>query len=251
MFNKATYHTPYEYIMKRRLSESAVELLNTNKQIIEIAYDYQFNNPESYSRAFKRMFFIQPSKFRKQGRITKYNYMPKLEMDYLDYVNSDVYTKPIMNDHKSYILAGYTSLINNELPFKKELWELFCNDLNKYDLSDRHSEYYSLYFFPDESNMDRFFYTVAFKIDTIDSIQDKPFHLHILPKGSYLKTQHNGSFFDIKYLLNFLYHTWKYKSRKRKYLPYVIERFNTKEPLEVLDGKKCMIDLYIPIKVLV
>jgi len=35
---------------RRRLSESAHDLAHTDKKIIEIACDYQFNNPETFSR---------------------------------------------------------------------------------------------------------------------------------------------------------------------------------------------------------
>lgn len=49
-FNQATHHTPYDYLMRRRLSLAAQELLQTDKKIIEIALDYQFNSPETFSR---------------------------------------------------------------------------------------------------------------------------------------------------------------------------------------------------------
>ena len=52
MFNRIVHHTPYDYLMRRRLSESARELVETDKKIIEIAFDYRFNSPETYSCAF-------------------------------------------------------------------------------------------------------------------------------------------------------------------------------------------------------
>jgi AraC family transcriptional regulator len=63
MFNGIVHHTPYDYLMRRRLSKSARELIETDKKIIEIAFDYQFNSPETYARAFKRMFDMQPSQW--------------------------------------------------------------------------------------------------------------------------------------------------------------------------------------------
>ena len=63
-FNRVVHHTPYDYLMRRRLSESARQLLETDKKIIDIALEYGFNNPETYSRAFKRMFGVQPSQWR-------------------------------------------------------------------------------------------------------------------------------------------------------------------------------------------
>ena len=63
-FNHVVHHTPYDYFMRRRLSESARQLAETDRKIIDIALDYQFNNPETYSRAFRRMFGVQPSRWK-------------------------------------------------------------------------------------------------------------------------------------------------------------------------------------------
>ena len=35
-FNKITHHTPYDYLMRRRLSESARELMVSDRKIIEV-----------------------------------------------------------------------------------------------------------------------------------------------------------------------------------------------------------------------
>ncbi|MCI9080355.1 MAG: helix-turn-helix transcriptional regulator [Lachnospiraceae bacterium] len=53
-----------EYIRARRVKCSAMDLLNSDKTIIEIAYKYGFNNPETYTRAFYKITGMTPSKFR-------------------------------------------------------------------------------------------------------------------------------------------------------------------------------------------
>ncbi len=67
MFNRLVGHSPYDYLMRRRLSEAAKALQQTDSKIIEIAYDYCFASPETFSRAFKRMFHCQPQEYRKAG----------------------------------------------------------------------------------------------------------------------------------------------------------------------------------------
>jgi AraC family transcriptional regulator len=63
-----------QYIRKRRLTSSVCELLNTNKRVIDIACDFQFESQESYIRAFKSMFGITPGEYRKsKGIIALYN----------------------------------------------------------------------------------------------------------------------------------------------------------------------------------
>ena len=49
-FNEATHQTPYSYLMRRRLTEAARVLLSTDDKIIDVALDYQFGNPETFSR---------------------------------------------------------------------------------------------------------------------------------------------------------------------------------------------------------
>ena len=55
------------YIQLMRLKRASYRLaFNTLEKIIDIALDAGFQNPESFSRAFKQTFGLTPSQFRKQ-----------------------------------------------------------------------------------------------------------------------------------------------------------------------------------------
>lgn len=54
-----------EYVRKRRLTEAAKELLNTNNKIIDIALKYQFSSQEAFTKAFKRIYGIPPREYRR------------------------------------------------------------------------------------------------------------------------------------------------------------------------------------------
>lgn len=62
-----TGHSVKAYIRKRRLSEAAREILTTEKKIIELAYDYQYESPEAFSRAFKEFFKVSPKTLQLNG----------------------------------------------------------------------------------------------------------------------------------------------------------------------------------------
>ena len=47
-FKAATHFTPYDYLMRRRIAEAAREVLESERKLIDIAFDYQFNNPETF-----------------------------------------------------------------------------------------------------------------------------------------------------------------------------------------------------------
>lgn len=50
-----------EYIRKRRLSSAGYDLYKTEKNVLEIAMKYQYNNSISFSRAFEKFHGIKPS----------------------------------------------------------------------------------------------------------------------------------------------------------------------------------------------
>lgn len=64
LFHSIVGEPVMEYIRKRRLTEAAKELVNSEKSISYIALDYQFSSSEAFSRAFKRMYGISPREFR-------------------------------------------------------------------------------------------------------------------------------------------------------------------------------------------
>jgi AraC family transcriptional regulator len=53
------------YIRKRRLTEAAKELNESNIKIVDVALKYQFGSQETFSRAFKKMFNVSPGEFRR------------------------------------------------------------------------------------------------------------------------------------------------------------------------------------------
>lgn len=56
-----------DYIRLRRLSLSVNDLVSTNDKIIDIAYKYGYETPEAFSKAFKKLHGVSPSKVRKEG----------------------------------------------------------------------------------------------------------------------------------------------------------------------------------------
>ncbi|RXZ78415.1 helix-turn-helix domain-containing protein [Paenibacillaceae bacterium] len=70
-----------EYIRKRRLTNAASELITTDRRILEIALDYRFDSQESFTRAFKKMFYMTPGRYRSFTRDLIMNQERDEEMD--------------------------------------------------------------------------------------------------------------------------------------------------------------------------
>ncbi|MBQ4814585.1 helix-turn-helix transcriptional regulator [Pseudoalteromonas luteoviolacea] len=56
-----------EYIRRRKLTLAAVELLNTNKSIVDVAIKYGYKSPNAFTRAFRHIHGINPSNARLGG----------------------------------------------------------------------------------------------------------------------------------------------------------------------------------------
>ena len=58
------------YISKRRISQAAHDLMKSDLSITELALKYQYGSLEAFSRAFKRVWQVNPSGFNKKWKFT-------------------------------------------------------------------------------------------------------------------------------------------------------------------------------------
>lgn len=62
-----------EYIRNRRLALAAKELVNSDLKIIDIAYKYGYETPESFTKAFTRFHETTPSSVKQGGKYKPFN----------------------------------------------------------------------------------------------------------------------------------------------------------------------------------
>ncbi len=73
MFQFITGVTVAEYIRRRRLTVAAQELASTSIKVIDAAMKYGYETPESFSKAFRKLHGMSPSRAREPGqRLTAY-----------------------------------------------------------------------------------------------------------------------------------------------------------------------------------
>jgi len=66
IFKALTNKSLMGYVRGRKLTHSINDLLYTDLNIVDIAYEYTFKHEQSYIRSFKNMFKISPAKFRRE-----------------------------------------------------------------------------------------------------------------------------------------------------------------------------------------
>lgn len=67
MFTMLCGFTLGDYIRMRRLALAAEDLMRTEDKVIDVAYRYGYDTPESFSRAFTRFHGVTPSQVRRGG----------------------------------------------------------------------------------------------------------------------------------------------------------------------------------------
>jgi len=67
MFSFITDVPLAEYIRRRRLTQAAIELQNTDARIIDVAVKYGYDSPVSFSRAFATLHGINPNEAKQSG----------------------------------------------------------------------------------------------------------------------------------------------------------------------------------------
>ncbi|KAA3655919.1 MAG: helix-turn-helix domain-containing protein [Chloroflexi bacterium] len=225
VFSATVHHTPYDYLMRRRLSESSRDLLESDKKVVDIAFDYQFNNAETYSRAFKRLFHILPSQWRKQSQPEHWRQMPQLTLPHLEYRNPKSKISPTQIKTEKLHLVGLMSQLDClQTDSIAALW----NHLHATNVSG--SEAFGLFLFPSGPGDANPFYMASICIRE-PSINHALLVEKQLPAQRYASFHHNG-LPETRYLtFDYIFHTWLPQSGQKLSGDYVIEAFGNVMPL--------------------
>ncbi|MDE6925984.1 MAG: AraC family transcriptional regulator [Acetatifactor sp.] len=67
IFAGETGCTIYKYIQGRRLTLAAGKLVETEKAIVEIAYEAHYGSQQAFTLAFEQLYLCTPQEYRKRG----------------------------------------------------------------------------------------------------------------------------------------------------------------------------------------
>jgi AraC family transcriptional regulator len=243
MFNTIVKYSPYDYIMRRRLSKAAIDLIKSDKKIIDIALDYQFNSHETFSRAFNKMFNILPNRVKKNN----INYLvlkTKDTFDYLEFINKTKLTIPEIIESDKINLVGFTFNLSDSF---NELNTILKNFIKKISIIKNTiiPEKYYLFQLKNKNN-NYIFKMLGVETKTIEHTPDN-FVGKIIPANKYIKFTHNGKLDELHFTLNYIYQTWLPKSNCKINGDYELLFFNNYK--KDIDNSNLKIDILIPIKI--
>jgi AraC family transcriptional regulator len=238
-FNKLTHHTPYDYLMRRRLSESAQELLDSDKKIIDVAFDYQFNSPETYSRAFKRMFGVQPQQWRKRDRVDRRSLMPRLTGKHLEHIAKGDYLKAVLEEKDAFQVAGVMTLVKDDRSVISLLWDTLAQELEGLDATGRR---YGIAHYPKGWQERGYLYLAAVEAESLD-VSGSALVVRTVLASRYARFVHKGPYADLGLTLDYVYQTWLPKSGQ-----HLAGRFEIERHEQDLDDEESEMAIYIPIE---
>jgi AraC-like DNA-binding protein len=107
VFTAGTGHAPYDYLMRRRVSAAAEEVVGGARSLTQIALDYGFEAPDGFARAFRRCFGESPSEARRKGGYPRTIARLPIERGLVEYLLEAGPLVPERHDVEERILTGY------------------------------------------------------------------------------------------------------------------------------------------------
>jgi len=83
IFTNCTGIGPYDYLIKRRIVESAQCIMNSKKNLLDIALKFQFEVADTYTRAFRRCLGVNPSKLKNEKNQILQNALKAFSLEYI------------------------------------------------------------------------------------------------------------------------------------------------------------------------
>lgn len=214
IFQAISGFTVQGYVRRRRLSEAARLLKETDKGILEIAVSYGYGSQEAFTRAFEGCFGTSPARYRKQETAFS-EFLGKI--DFVDFGNKLV-KGDLHIDKPSIVQLGTTYVLGYE--YKTSLEEgVYFNEIPGFYDDFGQKEYYLKL---QERIAPAFAYGVScnyqedgcFSFLVGESVQRLPEELEEgfagieLPEGKYAEFRAEGSVEAAQDIWRYIYGVW-------------------------------------------
>ena len=99
LFSRCARISVYDYILRRKLSESYKALFRGRERIIDLAVRFGFQSGEGYTRAFRKMFGENPSEANVFKPFGVYEAVGSEYLTFLDGLGVEVWDRPVEPCH--------------------------------------------------------------------------------------------------------------------------------------------------------
>ncbi|TQR20481.1 AraC family transcriptional regulator [Psychrobacillus vulpis] len=249
IFQSITGFSVQEYIRNRRLSEAAILLKETRRNILEIAISFQYGSQEAFTRAFVNYFGVTPARYRKGNTFIK----QQIKLNFLDYKNElkgdfRLIKPEIILLNRIYTIGyKYETNINNEKYFEEIPGFYLDFGKNKYyERIPKKTAPNMSYGISTEFHDDgHFSFVVGEEVQEFQSELENGFVNLEIPEGKYAEFKINGTTELVQNTRRYIYGTWLPNSNyDRRETPdfEITDVMNSTFPNEM------KMKIYIPIK---
>lgn len=251
IFSAVTEQTMMEYIRKRRLTIAHEKLCKTQESVADICYSVGFNSVQTFNRAFKETFGMQPLQARENRPFITYRDVPTIVTGYRKKVEVEntFAMEPQFLVKDEFVIAGYRKHTKNGFHVIGESWHELKQHLD--DIKRKNEKVmYGFEDYSEDYSTDplAFYYMAAVEVSHEDE-QMAGMYRKVIPKAEYAIFTVNGNNTqgEIGQAFHYIYNVWLPNSeycideRILADFEYYDERWDCQ-------SKAAQLDIYIPIR---
>jgi AraC family transcriptional regulator len=199
-----------EYIRKRRIFEIARLLKTTDRPIQDLAGLVRFDSPEAFSRAFKKIYGVKPSQYRRSHKgwdFQKTKITPKM----LDHLRSGITLEPSFENYQAeHVIGLAASFMDERSQGVNNLWQELIK--RKDEIKNVKEDTALGVFLADHPNVkrgpqDTYIYLAGLPVNQIEDIPAGMVTCTI-PQAKYAIFTHCGSIDTVLYSIDYIWGTW-------------------------------------------
>ncbi len=246
LFQSITGYSPKSYLQQRRLTEAVNELCNTNKRIADIAYDFQFGSHETFTRAFRKQFAVNPAKIRSGYALTSLPLVKPITADYIYQSEKARNVPPKLIELPQIILTGITFFVSDDetLTDLSKQWNQFINEVDVIKNTVSPHRFYQVQFWSESQELNGMYFFIGIEIMNVENISPQ-FVVKVIPSGRYLRFIHKGLSNKVGYTYKYIYNQFLPETDYKLTEPFNFELY----------GEKCLgpyneqseSEIYIPV----
>lgn len=235
------------YIQKRRLSSATQKLLYSEKRIIDIAIESGFDSSESFSRAFKNIYQVSPSMYRKNRLDIFLGNKKMIDRDFLQHISSNITIQPEIKNIEEIYVAGIRGEAKLDDIFS--LWQEFGKKLTYITNINQSRRTFGICEYQENGSMANyemdFSEVIGIEVTSYKNMPDG-IVTKTIPAGKFAVFTHKGSLDNMLKTYQYIWGTWALLTSEimdiREDFELYDDRFVGKE------NENSEVDIYIPIK---
>lgn len=247
LFQSITGFSPKNYIQQRRLTEAVYELRNTEKKIIDIAFEFQFGSHEAFTRAFRKQFGMNPTEVRNGNALGSLPLVNPITSEYIFQSDKARNAPPEIIELPEKLLVGISFFISedSEINDLSKEWNRFINEAATIKHKSVPEKYYQVQYWSEVQELGGMYFFTGTEVIKIEDLNPL-FVVKTIPKGRYLRFIHKGYSNKVGYTYRYIYTQYLPDTDHKLTKPFNFEYYGPKHLGPFNENSES--EIYIPIE---